>query len=64
MSGKVFRRTEAKRDLIALGAYTPGTDTKLDAALSRIVRIEAFLRQDPNTHVPFEDTLRGLTQLA
>ena len=37
---------EQKRDLVMLGAYAKGSDPRLDAALARIDRIEAFLRQD------------------
>jgi len=36
---------EAKRDLVSLGAYKPGSDPKLDAALKRVDAMEAFLRQ-------------------
>jgi len=35
----------AKEDLIAIGAYQPGSDPALDAALAHQARIEAFLRQ-------------------
>jgi flagellum-specific ATP synthase len=34
-----------KEDLVAIGAYQPGTDPALDAALSHRARIERFLRQ-------------------
>lgn len=34
-----------KEDLIAIGAYSPGSDPALDAALAHRPRIEAFLRQ-------------------
>jgi type III secretion protein N (ATPase) len=37
---------EAKRDLVSLGAYTPGRDKELDEAISHMPRIEAFLRQE------------------
>jgi flagellar biosynthesis/type III secretory pathway ATPase len=54
---------EQKRDLVALGAYVPGSDRRLDAALARNDRIEAFLRQDSGTACAFEDTLRALHAL-
>jgi ATP synthase in type III secretion protein N len=54
---------EQKRDLIALGAYSPGTDRKLDAAVQRIERIEAFLRQDARELCPLPQTLAALAQL-
>jgi len=34
-----------KEDLVAIGAYQPGSDPALDAALEHRARIEAFLRQ-------------------
>src|SRR5262249_24394809 len=37
---------EAKRDLVALGAYAKGSDKELDDAIARMPRIEAFLAQD------------------
>jgi flagellum-specific ATP synthase len=33
------------RDLIAVGAYAPGSDRQLDAAIAAYPRLEAFLRQ-------------------
>jgi FliI/YscN family ATPase len=54
---------EQKRDLVALGAYVAGSDKKLDAALQRIDRIEAFLCQDARTASDFEQTLAALEPL-
>jgi type III secretion protein N (ATPase) len=51
---------EAKRDLIALGAYVKGTDKELDDAIARMPRIEAFLRQDPSERSPLETTVAAL----
>ncbi len=54
---------EAKRDLVTLGAYKPGSDASLDAALQKIDAIEAFLRQDPHERSSYQDTLSSLAQL-
>ena len=51
---------EAKRDLVAMGAYAKGSDKELDEALLRIPRIEAFLRQDARDRVPFEAAVAAL----
>ena len=51
---------EAKRDLIALGAYVKGTDKELDEALARMPKIEQLLRQEPHDKAPFAATLRAL----
>jgi ATP synthase in type III secretion protein N len=54
---------EAKRDLVLLGAYKKGSDTNLDAALQRIERIEAFLKQDSFTRTDINDTVERLKAL-
>ena len=51
---------EAKRDLVALGAYVKGSDKDLDEALAKMPKIEALLRQDPGERVAFEATLAAL----
>ncbi len=53
-------RFEAKRDLITLGAYAKGSDRELDEAITRMPRIEAFLRQDPAERTGFEATLSAM----
>jgi type III secretion protein N (ATPase) len=53
---------EQKRDLVLLGAYKKGTDAQLDAALARIEKIEAFLRQGQKETSTFGDTLTRLKQ--
>ncbi|HTM45365.1 MAG TPA: FliI/YscN family ATPase [Polyangiaceae bacterium] len=54
---------EAKRDLVALGAYARGSDKKLDCALDRWGNIERFLRQDGHSTSEFTETLRQLQEL-
>jgi type III secretion protein N (ATPase) len=51
---------EAKRDLVALGAYAKGSDKALDEALARIPGIEAFLRQDVGEASALDATVKGL----
>ncbi len=53
---------EAKRDLVAMGAYAKGSDKELDEALLRIPRIEAFLRQDAGTPVPLAGAIAALVE--
>jgi flagellar biosynthesis/type III secretory pathway ATPase len=55
---------EQKRDLVMLGAYAKGSDPRLDAALARIDRIEAFLRQDAREVCSLDQTLAQLEALA
>ncbi|MEM1413412.1 MAG: FliI/YscN family ATPase [Myxococcota bacterium] len=53
---------EAKRDLVALGAYAAGSDPALDAALERMDRIEAFVRQGRSERSSWEDALARLAE--
>ncbi|HEY4014511.1 MAG TPA: FliI/YscN family ATPase [Polyangiaceae bacterium] len=39
-------------DLIQIGAYTPGTDPRIDAAREAAPRIEALIRQKPEEAIP------------
>ncbi len=55
---------EEKRDLLLLGAYKPGSDARLDAALERIDAIEEFLTQRASEKARLEDTREALRALA
>lgn len=54
---------EENRDLVAVGAYRQGADPKLDAALQRMDRIEALLKQGPESR-PLDQTVAELRALA
>jgi FliI/YscN family ATPase len=56
-----YQRSE---DLIQLGAYVSGTNSKLDASIKARDRMMGFLRQDSREKSTFEDTLTGLRDLA
>jgi flagellum-specific ATP synthase len=56
-----YRESE---DLINIGAYNKGSNQKIDLAISKIGPINAFLRQGINETSSYEDTIRGLTELA
>jgi ATP synthase in type III secretion protein N len=56
---------EEKRDLITLGAYSKGSDPRLDQAIAASPELERFLRQDPAVIDPAAasvDALRGLAE--
>ena len=38
----------AKEDLIAIGAYAPGSDPRVDYAIQHVDALESFLRQPPD----------------
>lgn len=54
---------ESKRDLVMLGAYKKGSDPRLDAALSRIDAIEAFLAQSTTERTALDETIARLAKL-
>jgi flagellum-specific ATP synthase len=51
------------QDLINVGAYEPGNDERIDAAIQAIPELERFLRQDMNTPVSQEASLSELEEL-
>ena len=56
-----YRRSE---DLINLGAYTAGSNPKLDVAVREHEKIQEFLRQKLNNSAPLDETLLQLETLA
>ncbi len=54
---------EAKRDLVAMGAYAKGSDRLVDAAIARMASIEAFLGQASGEQTPFAQTTAALGKL-
>jgi FliI/YscN family ATPase len=51
-------------DLIQIGAYTPGSDPKVDAARAAMPRIEALIRQPVEDRAPLAATLGALRGIA
>ncbi len=47
-------------DLISVGAYAPGSSPKIDEAVALIDLVNQFLKQHPDEHSPWDDTLRNL----
>jgi type III secretion protein N (ATPase) len=55
---------EQKRDLILLGGYSRGSDSRLDRAIAAKGEIDEFLRQGEVERSEFEETWSRLAQLA
>ncbi len=53
---------EAKRDLLALGAYVSGADKALDEAIAKMPAIERFLGQTSIERLAFEEVRRQLME--
>ena len=62
-----FRRLSAliedNRDLVLMGAYAPGSDAELDAALALAPQLEAFRSQPRADRADFTASRRALTDL-
>jgi type III secretion protein N (ATPase) len=54
---------ERNRDMIQIGAYKPGSDASIDAAIRWIDPIEDFIRQDRGETVPFHEAVERLTAM-
>jgi flagellum-specific ATP synthase len=52
-----------KEDLISIGAYTPGSDERIDRAIMLRPSIDTFLRQSVDEHVSADDADAALLQL-
>jgi flagellum-specific ATP synthase len=50
-------------ELINLGAYSAGSNPRIDEAILKIHEIRAFLKQDPSCCVDFEQTLKQLKKV-
>jgi flagellum-specific ATP synthase len=53
-----------KEDLISIGAYSSGSDARIDRAIELMPAIESFLRQPVGEHAPASVTDAGLVELA
>jgi flagellum-specific ATP synthase len=60
---QVYSLYRQNQDIINVGAYTPGSDPRLDEAIAMHPRLMAFLSQDMDQRVGFGDSLRDLSVL-
>ncbi|TDB01936.1 flagellar protein export ATPase FliI [Halomonas marinisediminis] len=60
---QLFARYQRNRDLISVGAYSPGHDALLDQAVQAYPRLEAFLQQGMNDVSDLEGARRQLAEL-
>ncbi len=59
----LFSRYQRARDLITVGAYSPGSDPVLDQAVALYPKMELFLQQKPNTSANFGESYANLAHL-
>lgn len=60
---KLYSRYQRNRDMIGVGAYTPGHDSELDRAVEQYPNIERFLQQTTDICAPIESSLTELNSL-
>jgi len=60
---EVLATYEKNRDIITLGAYTKGTDPKIDYSIDKIEEIENFLKQSTHDKQSFDETVQMMIQL-
>jgi len=60
---QLYSRYERSRDLIAVGAYSPGSDPVLDQAIKLHDKIEKFLQQQITERVSMSESLGQLSVL-
>jgi flagellum-specific ATP synthase len=57
---EVLAEYERAEDLINIGAYQPGSNKKIDYAISMVDKIRTFLRQDSGEKAGLEETLDSM----
>lgn len=60
---QLFSAYQRNRDLVAVGAYSPGNDPQIDMAIEKYPFLEAYLRQDIDEKVSTEDAQSALADL-
>jgi flagellum-specific ATP synthase len=56
----IYRKAE---DLINIGAYIAGSNTKIDYAIAMIEKINGYLKQDIDETTPFDESISQLARL-
>jgi flagellum-specific ATP synthase len=60
---QLFSRYQRSRDLISVGAYSPGNDRLLDRAIALYPKLEHFLQQTMVERAGYEESTRSLEAL-
>lgn len=60
---RIYSTYEKNRDLISVGAYTRGTDSRIDESIARNEEILDFLQQNMHVSVNFENSLHDLLKV-
>ena len=60
---QMYSLYQQNRDLISVGAYTPGSDERLDEAVNCQAKLAAFLQQGMNESVPLNQSIQEITNM-
>jgi flagellum-specific ATP synthase len=60
---EIYATYNDAEDLINIGAFSPGSNKKIDGAIALIDRINSFLRQKVKERTDFEDTINQLKEI-
>lgn len=61
---QVYSNYQQNKDLISIGAYTKGTDPRIDLAINAEPAINAFLQQGMQQVLPYDECLQDMVKLA
>lgn len=61
---QVYSNYQQNKDLISIGAYTKGTDPRIDLAIAAEPAINAFLQQGMHSVLPYDESLESMIQLS
>ncbi len=61
---QVYANYHQNKDLISIGAYTKGTDPRIDLAIAAEPAINAFLQQGMQQVLPYDESLQAMNKLA
>jgi flagellum-specific ATP synthase len=61
---QVYSNYQRNRDLISIGAYTKGTDPRIDLAMNAEPAINAFLQQGTTQVINFEHSTTDMATLS
>ena len=60
---QLYSRYQRARDLLAVGAYAPGSDPLLDQAIALYPKMERYLQQEMDERAASEDSIEALATL-
>lgn len=60
---QIYSVYQQNRDLVSIGAYTRGTDQRIDLAIAAEPVINQFLQQGMKDIIPYDESLSGMVQL-